>query len=221
MYPENAAWIREHLERLPLGPGDRALDVGSQTLHYRTVEQPHVEREVMAPLRRLGVTITHLDAKHGEGVDVTCDLDFAGPELGERLGRFELVLFVGILAYVRSPDHVTELVSGLVAPGGWLVVTTPSRYRRTLDPRDNILRPAPDELAAMFERHGLESEAQASLRIDGSQYYRGLLSRASWLPVRGRWWLPLPGFSERLRYRVPALRWRESCVLMRRPSPGR
>jgi hypothetical protein len=36
--------------------------------------------------------------------------------------------------------------------------------------------------------------------------------------VRGRFWFPLPGVSERLRLRIPSLRWRQSCVLMRRPG---
>jgi hypothetical protein len=38
------------------------------------------------------------------------------------------------------------------------------------------------------------------------------------VPVFGRFWFPLPGFSERLRLLVPALRWRQSCVVMHRPQ---
>jgi hypothetical protein len=56
------------------------------------------------------------------------------------------------------------------------------------------------------------------VRIDDSRYYHGLRSRPSWVPVLGRFWLPLPGVTDRARLRIPALRWRHSCVLMRRPG---
>ena len=77
MHVETAAWTRAALAEIELPPGGRALDVGSSTLHYRTVEQPHIEEQVMAPLRARGVEIVHLDAKPAPGVDVVCDLGTA------------------------------------------------------------------------------------------------------------------------------------------------
>jgi SAM-dependent methyltransferase len=212
MYVENAAWVRDALAATRLPEGARAIDAGSSTLHYRTVEQPHVEREVMAPLRARGIRITHLDAKAAEGVDVVADLD--GATAG-RLGTFDLVLCLDLLAHVREPAITLDAVAALVAAGGWLVSTTPGSYRRTPDPHDNRWRPDPRELAAEYERRGLETVRAESVRIDDLRYYRGLKSRPSWVPAGGVW-LPLPGFSERLRRRVPRWRWRESCVLLRR-----
>jgi SAM-dependent methyltransferase len=217
MYPENARWIRDAIAPIALPAGARAIDVGSNTLEYRTVAQPHVESEVMAPVRGRGIEITHLDVQEAPGVDLVRDLDGVGPELADEVGRFELVLFLGSLAYVRDPVHVAEVVSALVADDGWLVATSPGSYRRTYDPHDNMLRPSPAELAAMFEPHGLGIVRAETVRVDDGRYYRGLRSRASWFPIFGRWWFPLPGFSERIRYRVPSLRWRESCLLMHRP----
>jgi SAM-dependent methyltransferase len=218
VHVETARWIRQALEEMELKPGARALDIGSSTLHYRTVEQPHIDQQVMAPLRKRGVEVTHLDAKQAPGVDVVRDLDRAGDGLVSELGTFELVLFVGILQYVRDPDHAADLAARLVAPGGRLVSAHPESYRRTLDPRDTMVRPSPDELSGIFERRGLERLRADSVRIDDGRYYRGLVSRPSWVPVFGRFWLPLPGFSESLRARVPRLRWRLSCVVMRRPT---
>jgi hypothetical protein len=217
VHVETARWTREVLRGIELPPGARALDVGSSTLHYRTVEQPHIDQQVMGPLRERGIQITHLDAKQDPGVDVVCDLDRADAGLLSELGEFELVLLAAVLQYVSDPDHVLDLVVRLVAPDGHLLVHHPETARRTYDPTDNKLRLTPDELAKTCERRGLERTRADSVRIDDGRYYRGLISRPSWVPVAGRLWFPLPGFSERLRFLVPALRWRQSCVVMRRP----
>jgi hypothetical protein len=138
MYIENAAWVRSALAGLVLSEGARAIDIGSSTLHYRTIEQPHVDREVHSPLRRRGVEITHLDGKATEGVDVVQDLDAATPELAERLGTFDLVLCIGLLGYVKQPANTLDVVAALAGEGAWLVSTTPESYRRTRDPYDNM-----------------------------------------------------------------------------------
>jgi hypothetical protein len=198
-------------------PGSRALDVGSSTSHYRTVEQPHIEEQVMAPLRARGVEIVHLDVKQAPGVDVVCDLDLADAALAARLGEHALVLVCGVLQTLRDPGRAADLAVGALAPGGHLVAHHPESARRVFDPVDHMLRLAPGELARMFERRGLERVRTDAVRIDDPRYYRGLVSRPSWAPLRGRVWLPLPGVSEQVRLRIPALRWKQSCVVMRRP----
>ena len=216
MHVETAAWTREALAGIEL-PGARALDIGSSTLHYRTVEQPHIEQEVLAPLRARGVELVHLDAKAAPGVDIECDLDQADAATAERLGEHALVLVNGVLMALRAPDRAVDLAVRTLAPDGYLVAQHPETARRSFDPVDNMLRTTPDELADMFERRGLERVRAESVRIDDPRYYRGLISRPSWIPVSGRW-LPLPGVSEQVRRRIPAWRWRQSCVLMRRPG---
>ena len=216
MYIENAAWVRTALAGLTLPERARAIDIGSSTLHYRTIEQPHVDREVLSPLRRRGIAITHLDGKAAEGVDVVQDLDAATPELAERLGTFDLVLCLGLLGYVKQPANTLDVVAALAGEGAWLVSTTPQSYRRTRDPFDNMWRPDPAELAAEYERRGFQTVRAESVRIDDARYYHGVKSRPSWVPVGGRLWLPVPGVTDQLRRRVPRWRWRESCVLARR-----
>lgn len=220
MHVETARWTSEVLQAIDLPPGARALDVGSSTLRYRTVEQPHIDGQLMAPLRERGIAITHLDAKRDPGVDVVCDLDRADEGLVSELGEYELVLFAAVLHYVRDPDHVLDLVVRFVAPGGHLVAHHPQIARRSYDPVDNKLRLTPDELAKIFERRGLERRRADSVRIDDARYYRGLRSRPSWTLVSGRFWFPLPGFSEKLRLLVRARRWRQSCVVMHRAAAG-
>lgn len=209
MHVETAAWTRAALEAIDLPPGSRALDIGSSTLHYRTVEQPHIEEQVMAPLRARGVEIVHLDAKDDPGVDVVYDLERAG----EPVGEYALVLLASVLHYLRDPAPAAGLAVRSLAPGGHLIAHHPQSARRSYDPVDHGLRMTPDELAGMFP--GLQRVRAESVRIDDSRYYRGLVSRPSWTRA-GRGWLPLPGVSEQVRRAVPALRWRQSCVMLRR-----
>jgi hypothetical protein len=215
MYIENAGWARDALAGLELPEGARAIDVGSSTLHYRTIEQPHVEREVLAPLRRRGIQIIHLDGKAAPGVDVVQNLDTAAPDLATRLGTFDLVICLGLLGYVKQPANTLDILASLAGAGAWLVSSTPQSYRRTDDPYDNKWRPDPAELAAEYERRGFETVRAESVRIDDARYYHGLRSRPSWVPVGARW-LPLPGVTDQLRLRVARWRWRESCVVARK-----
>jgi SAM-dependent methyltransferase len=217
VHVETAAWTNAALAEIELPPGSRALDLGSSTSHFRTVEQPHIEEEVMAPLRARGVEIVHLDVKQAPGVDVVCDLDAADERLATRLGEFALVLVCGVLQALREPGRAADLAVRVLAPGGHLVAHHPESARRSFDPVDRKLRMSPGELAGLFERRGLERIRAESVRIDEPRYYRGLVSRPSWIPLRGRVWLPLPGVSEQARVRIPALRWKQSCVVMRRP----
>ena len=217
MHVETAAWTRAVLAEIELARGSRALDVGSSTSHYRTVEQPHIEEQVMAPLRARGVKLVHLDAKPAPGVDVVCDLDMADEGLAARLGEHALVLVCAVLQTLRDPGRAADLGAGALAPGGHLVSHHPETARRSFDPVDYRLRMSPDELAGMFERRGLERVRADSVRIDDPRYYRGFVSRPSWTPLRGRVWLPLPGATEQVRLRISALRWQQSCVGMRRP----
>jgi SAM-dependent methyltransferase len=219
VFVEASEWIRDAVAALPLERGAKALDVGSSTQHFRTVEQPHIERNVIGPLRERGVDVTHLDAKHAQGVDVVADLDSAGPDLAGQLGGFELVLCSDMLAHVLEPANAVRTVASLVEPGGWLVLCTPDIWRRTPDPRDTGLRLDPEALAELGSVEGaLEPLRAESVRIDEPRYYRGLHSRGSWMRVGDRFWLPLPGGSEAIRKRVRRLRWLESCALFRRPA---
>ncbi len=223
MFAEVAEWIERTLGELSLPPETRVADVGSSTLHYRTVEQPHIERQILAPLRDRGAAITHVDAKHDVGVDHVFDLDANPPAaLARELGSFDLVLCNDLLIHVADPQRAVAAVAGLVRPDGAVLAVSPHSYRRTVDPRDNGLRVAPSDLVALFREANpaLVPEHEASIEIVGPIYYKGIATRASWIRTRGGRWIPLPGAVEQIRRRTSRLRWRESCVLLRRaPKP--
>lgn len=218
MYTETAAWIRTTLAGLELSEGARIADIGSSTLNYRTIEQPHVDRDVFAPLRGRGFEIVHSDVKKAEGVDVVFDVTDRSRTAAEVIGSdFDLVIAIGLFQVVQDWRWAIRVVSSLARPGGYVLVESPHVYRRVFDPDDSFWRPSPDELAREFQAAvPFEVVSKGSLRIDGEYLYRGLVSRPSWTPLAGRWWVPLPGVTERIRYRIPSLRWKDSIVLLKK-----
>lgn len=211
------------IDGLGLGPGDCVLDVGSSTLAYRHDTQPHIEHNVFGPLRARGVEVRALDVRGGDGIDYVCDLTSPAFDPDTSVGRtFSLVLCNNVLVHLSDPQRGASALPSLVAPGGWLLVSTPERYRRVTDPIDNGLRPSPGALAQLVtgasEDDALQIVARESVRIDDPSYYRRSL-RPSFVRL-GRLWVPVPGIVDQLRRAVPALRWRVSCVLLqRRPGP--
>jgi SAM-dependent methyltransferase len=222
MFVQEAEWAAATLASVSLPTRPAVLNVGSSTEHFRTVEQPHIEARLLAPLRANGAKITHLDMKDDAGVDIVCDLADPRLDLRRSVGnrRFDLVLATGLLQHFADISPLVVQLESVVADDGYLLVTTPERYRRTPDPVDHGYRPTPAELLDTFSRDNGNFEAvkAASVRIDERRYYKGLISRTSTTPVGGRWVI-LPGFTEQVRFLVPPLRWRETCLLLHRRSP--
>ena len=220
MFHEEARWIRETLRDLHLASNIRVLDAGSSTLYARTRGQPFVDSEVHAPLRERGFRITHVDRKHDEGVDLVADLADPDADLAALAGhRFELVLCCSLLSVVESVPNVVASVSKALLPGGYMLATTLENFRYVTDPIENGWRPSPDELFEAFVRHGgvpLELLVSERLRVDDPrEYHRALAPKKSSIQV-GKRFLFVPGGVERIRLAVPAWRWRQSCVVMRR-----
>jgi SAM-dependent methyltransferase len=209
VFVEEAAWVERALARLELPAGARVLDVGSSTREFRTEVQPHIDRHVFAPLRARGVRPVHLDAKDADGVDVVLDLSDPALDPAAALGeRFDVVLCMNMLEHVVDRERTADRVLALVAPGGHLLVTVPRSYRRHLDPIDTMYRPSPRERARLFRgrRPGVELVLAETVPIARSEYYRYHRSRN-----------PLWARRETLRRRVPPLRWKQACILLRCP----
>ncbi len=128
------------IDGLGLGPGDCVLDIGSSTLPYRRDTQPHIEHNVFGPLRARGVEVRALDVRAGEGIDYVYDLASPAFDPYTSVGRtFSLVLCNNVLVHLADPHRGASALPSLVAPGGWLLVWTPERYRRVNDPIDQRL----------------------------------------------------------------------------------
>jgi len=131
------------------------LNLGSSTRHFREVIQPHIERELFAPLREAGVKVVHCDLKEDEGVDFAGDI--LDPEVMHRLKGmgFKCILLSNLLEHVRDREAVALACEEIVDAGGFILATVPSSYPYHADPIDTYYRPSPAELATMFGRSEL------------------------------------------------------------------
>jgi SAM-dependent methyltransferase len=131
------------------------LNLGSSTGHFREIIQPHIERELFAPLREAGVKVVHCDLKKDEGVDFAGDI--LDPEVRRRLKEmgFKCILLSNVLEHVRDRKEVTAACEEIVGSGGFILATVPSSYPYHADPIDTYYRPSPAELATTFGRSDL------------------------------------------------------------------
>ena len=213
MFVDEARWIERQLSAAALPDDARVLDLGSSTLEYRTRIQPHIAELIYRPLQRRGCRITSADVKKGEGIDLVVDLTRPGLS-AELAGRhFDLVICSNTLQHVSDRQVLAANAVGAVAPGGLLLMTAPRRYRRTTDPIDNMYRPDVADLLALIRRHGrAEALAADVISIDDRSYY-------SFASRRILDHLLLRSLRASLRWYLPPLRWRVTCLLARVMPP--
>jgi len=198
------------------------LNLGSSSAAARA-EQPWIEADVLDPLRARGLEVVNADLKQEPGVDVVCDItaDDFDPErdLG---GRFDLVLFNNVLPHVPSVPRAAQSAVSAVRDGGLLLASVPRSFRKTWDPVENGYRASLGELVRLLGggpgNLSIVSAAEITT-ADPDQYLSGGIRDRSAIRV-GRRFLPVPGFFDQVRLRVPPLRWRESCALVRVERPG-
>ncbi|MBL8202137.1 MAG: hypothetical protein JNK40_14305 [Chromatiales bacterium] len=214
MFVEEAAWIAARLAALDLPPGTRVLDIGSSTLEYRTVRQPHITELVHKPLLARGCTIDCADLKEGEGVDLVVDLSRPGLPASVFARPYDLVICSNILEHVVDRGTFIGNVLRFCAAGGALLCTVPRTFPHHADPIDTMYRPTADELARfILERAAGRVEAAGILRIDDWSYY-------DYRPGRILDYLLARSLRMRLRWHLVPLRWKVSCVLLRIAGPG-
>ena len=197
MFVEESAWLRDHLASLPLASAARVLDIGSQSIEFRTVRQPWIERNIHAPIRDRGAAIVNVDLRDAPGIDVVADVTDPGFDAAA-VGVFDLVLCCNLLEHVTDRETTLRNVRQLVGHRGYLAVTVPGHFPYHADPIDTMYRPSPRQLVS--DVNAIDSEMQVIGR--GSV---GCLDRAYYLSRKSR-----------VRRWVPPLRWRTSCALLQR-----
>ena len=150
MRPEEAAYIGEILAAHPVHKISPALELGSSSLRFRTVEKPHIAREIHTRLASLSAQLITSDMKSGEGVDISGDIyDAVVQQRLINVGA-RCLLCCNILEHVTDRSAFAEICDRLLSPGGLLVVSVPQSYPYHPDPIDTYYRPKLGELADLF-----------------------------------------------------------------------
>lgn len=179
MRPEEAELLaRWALELSAPSPGDICLNIGSSTRRFREVDQPHITDRLLRPLEDAGICFVHCDLKESDGVDEVGDL--LDPDVRDRLRRYNAKLLIcsSLLEHLEEPDALVRAFGDLVVEGGYALVSVPSRYPYHTDPIDTMLRPSPDELAAMFPGWSVVRKCE----LEAGNYWRDLRQKGK--PLR-------------------------------------
>lgn len=205
MHRNEALWVEDMLNTLPIESLSPLLDIGSADARRRTVEQPYIDERVFAPLRRRGVRIRFVDVVDAPGVDVVADL--MAPEGAARLRRLgaRCVMCCNVLEHVEDAGGFALRLQGLLEPGGRLIVTVPRRHGYHPQPIDTMFRPDVSELAALFPGCGVERSAivKSPYRgADGRSMPMKLLRHFGRLAMPFLGWRPWLVAIDRLQYLV-------------------
>ncbi|MES2555993.1 MAG: methyltransferase type 11 [Bacteroidota bacterium] len=180
MLAQEAKWIAHELstrvsELSPL------LNVGSSTLHFRTVEQPFIDNDIFQPFVQQGGSVLHVDMKQDEGVDLAGDL--MNDQFREQVKSHEIkgVLCSNLLEHVENPQLVCDLLVDVVQPAGYIIITVPHRYPYHNDPIDTMFRPDVKVIEALFP--ACELVNGEILTIEGSSFVKMLFRNPSLLVV--------------------------------------
>jgi len=202
MFSEEARWIQRALEKI-ISNGDKsAINFGSSTLHFRKHIQPHIQSYIFEPLEKNGWNVLHVDIKKEEGVDMIADLTDASFSNNFK-EKAALVICTNML------EHVTDIklaVNNLIAAckrNGYLLITVPYKYKKHLDPIDNMFRPTPAEITNLFTHADVDVIEDGVITIADKKYYRIRKST-----------IPLWGYRERFLYYL-GKRHKVSAVLLK------
>lgn len=146
-----ARWLGKHLAEIPSAELFPVLDVGGQTLEFRTRTQPYIDEHVFAPLRARGGQVWHLDVIDAPGVDIVgnmCDPVF----LAGLRARFPVrtAILSNVLEHVVDRFGLARAVLDVVPDGGRVLVCGPTDYPYHAEPLDTMFRPTLGEVLAYF-----------------------------------------------------------------------
>jgi SAM-dependent methyltransferase len=183
MFTEEAKWIENALKEVSLLNGNRkAANLGSSTTYFRKNVQPHIDRHVIQPLQRKGWKINHIDFKMEDGIDIVADV--TQKSFGEEFkNAFGLTICTNMLEHVEDISMVVENLWEVTKNGGYILITVPYKYKKHLDPIDNMFRPTPEEIRLLFQPAMVKEIASSIIVIKDKEYYRIKRSR---FPLWGR-----------------------------------
>lgn len=219
MQEVEAKWIEETLRAFPAEELSPILDIGSQTLAFRTQEKPYIQNDLFAPLMARGISIIHSDLQEGEGIDLSANLLEEEGFKQIKATAPRTIFCNNVLEHVLDPAEFANRCFALLPPGGRLIITVPRSYPHHRDPIDTMFRPTPEDIHALIDA---PAEILASEIIETGSY-RDNLRKRPWIIYRQIIRLPFPflGWTKwkRSMKKFYWMVWpyRQSCVVIQKP----
>lgn len=203
MFREEAIWIENALKKInPLPSNNKVGNLGSSTSFFREVVQPHINKHLLQPLQLKGWDIVNVDLKKEEGVDIVADV--TNPDFGNNMQQmFALTICTNMLEHVEDIALVVKNLQKITARFGYMLLTVPYKYRKHLDPIDNMFRPTPEEIVELFPKENSEVIYKGIIVIQDKDYYKVRKSK-----------FPLWGYREKIAYSL-GMKHKVSGVLIK------
>lgn len=202
MFVEEALWIAECLQSLSLTSYDYIGNIGSSNEVFRNQIQPHIHKEIFAPLQNREIPVVHIDQKLDDGIDIIADvtLPLAHANLDN---QFSVLLCNNLLEHVTDINLVCNNLVKWCKLDGYLLITVPYKYPKHEDPIDNMFRPSPADIAALFANFNIKIIKQKVISINRIENY----------PIKNSAY-PLWGYRNRIKYFF-GFRYKVSGVLIK------
>lgn len=205
MFVQESELLKKILDRISLKPASRILDIGSSSIEFRTVIQPHLDKNVFKPLRDKGYIIHHLDKKKEVGVDICMNLTKV-MNSKKIIDKYDLILCTNILEHVENRDIFLNNLLRFADENTLILFTVPKTYFKHNDPIDTMYRPTPKQLTNWLKQY-LEIEIlfEDILEITEKRYYSLKKRPFRYFPIK------YPVFM--WRYYIKLFRWKVTFVL--------
>lgn len=154
MLPAEARWFGKVLNATEGDELSPVLNLGSQTIKYRTIDKPYIDGELFGPLACRNVKVIHADLQRDEGVEIAGDI--LDPEVQAVIkgANVRSIMCNNMLEHVTDIDLVCSALSQICPTGGLLFVSVPCKYPFHPDPIDNEFRPDVMQLCERLNKWG-------------------------------------------------------------------
>jgi len=171
MFREEAIWVKQALVKIkPLSNNNKVANLGSSTAYFREVIQPHIHEQIITTLQNNGWKIINIDLKEEEGVDIVADL--TKTNFANLVEPSALTICTNMLEHVEDINEVINNLKKVTVQGGYILITVPYKYKKHLDPIDNMFRPTPQQIANLFKKEEIEIIDEQVIIIHDKAYYK-------------------------------------------------
>jgi hypothetical protein len=171
MFREEAIWVKQALSKIkPLTNNNLVANLGSSTAYFREVIQPHIQEHIITTLQNNGWQIVNIDLKKEDGVDIIADV--TKNNFATLVQPSALTICTNMLEHVEDINGVVENLKKVTIQGGYILITVPYKYKKHLDPIDNMFRPTPQQIANLFKKDEIEIIDEAVIVIYDKDYYK-------------------------------------------------